>query len=386
MTNSFPNNTIGLYLHIPFCDTRCNYCHFYTLPKAQAHYQHYHQALIKELTRVAPHSAKYQVTSIYFGGGTPSIIDADIINDILSTCKQKYHLSPDVEITLEANPESITAAKLDIYAKSGINRLSIGLQAWQDRLLVYLGRRSTQETFLKAYNLVKQSDINNISIDLIFGIPTQTLEDWRETLDAVTDLNPNHISCYSLELDHQSYWGRLFRQGKLEPLAEETDRKMYQLALRKFKKAGFIHYEISNFSKLGYTCRHNYNFWLGQPYLGFGASAHSYFNNSRFHNQEELGFYIDQNLHNKSAIEVDSPIDNYRELLEYLLLRLRLIKGIDLQDFKLKFGRDFVKTFKSTIYDLRKDSLITVNEQSCYLTKKGIDVVDHVSEAFLTSI
>jgi len=377
----------SIYIHIPFCKSKCFYCAFYSCLNTSRSITSYVQALIKEIDYQAENldTKNYELTTIYFGGGTPSLVSPDLISSILKSINKGYILSPNCEVTLEANPESVSLDSLIEYRSLGINRLSLGLQAWQNRLLRSLGRIHTVERFIDSYQAARQAGFLNINIDLMFGLPTQTLADWQESLTQIIFLKPEHISCYSLEMDNNSRWGTLFHSGKLNPVPDVLDRKMYHTSINMLAEAGYSQYEISNFSLPGFECRHNLNFWHHQEYLGFGAGAHSYFQYSHFHHPENLIGYLKKPVSTVMDSDLRQNLDT--QIMEWLILRLRMKAGFSIKDFQEEFNTTIPQSVTSAIKELKFHKLIqqTADRYSC--TPKGFDVYNsiilHLSNSFL---
>jgi oxygen-independent coproporphyrinogen-3 oxidase len=311
------------------------------------------------------------IKTIYIGGGTPSIVDAALITQLLENCKSKLFIDPTCEITIETNPDSLNKKILTQYRLAGINRLSIGLQAWQNRLLDYLGRSYDHAKFEKVFKLARDSGFQNINIDTIFGIPTQTMSDWEKTIKKLITLSPEHISCYSLELDNHSLFGNLQKRGLLHPADEKLDRDMYYLAKNALKKAGYIHYEISNFALPGHECRHNGDFWHHQEYLGIGAGAHSYFKSKHHFYPDDFNQFIN---HPKIVLEKSG----YDKKLEWLMLRLRLVTGFLITDFEQIFGNSYSNKLLIGCTKLQKDKLISIHQTRIRLTARGLDLYNMV--------
>jgi len=316
---------INLYIHIPFCQQKCCYCHFFSVVPDNQTVISYFAKLHQDLK-----SYRFVATTIYFGGGTPSLVNPEYLKELLEHIKKNINC----EITLEANPQTITLQKLQTYKKIGINRLSFGLQAWQNKILAYLGRQSKLRDFLQAFTNSRKIGFNNINVDLIFGIFGQTMEDWQETIKQIVNLNPEHISCYGLEPN------KLVKPG-----SEILDRQMYHWARRYLAKKGYHHYEISNFAKPGFECRHNLDFWQGKEFLGLGTTAASFINKKNLSKQE------------------------LRE--RKLFLNLRLIKGVKIYDHKVQ------------IKYLKKLKLITYKNDLLKLTNKGMDLHNQVCQKLL---
>ncbi len=375
---------INIYIHIPFCKARCNYCHFFSTTGTSKFQPTYFQALEKEIDQYVSKLTDHQIQTIYIGGGTPSFVNPLSIKKILTLFSNKFNISKNPEISIETNPESITKKKADIWLEAGINRISIGVQAWQNELLKKMNRVYTIEEFLKKFEIIQKSGFKNINIDLIFGIPGQTMKDWFESVDQALNLPIQHISCYSLELDNDSNWGKLYKQKKLKKIDEELDREMYKYLVKNAKRAGFEHYEISNFAKKGFYSKHNTDFWKGQEYLGFGAGAYSYFQGRRFHNIENIHTYIDSFNQNSDCIVVDEVPSEKDKVFEYIMIRLRLLnEGLNLQEFYEKFGFEFKDKYNSKIKLLEKRKLISVTKDKVVLTTSGLDLLDHILTEFV---
>jgi oxygen-independent coproporphyrinogen-3 oxidase len=373
---------LHIYIHIPYCKTRCRFCNFYVVAGRTPHLPLYFKALEKEFERYT-NLEKYDLKTIYFGGGTPSLVDAKNIKEIIHILYSKFHIQRDIDISVEMNPENITEEKLESYYKSGVRRISIGLQAWQNHLLKYMGRLYTIEGFLEYFQVVQKSKINNFNIDLIFGIPGQTLKDWEETLNNVIKLNPNHISCYSLEVDERSIYGVMETKGLFKRADEQIDREMYAYAKKILKEYGYKHYEISNWAKPGYESKHNLGIWSGEGYIGLGASAHSYFNNLRYHNPLNIDKYVLKTLKNEDVKEEIQEINKDQQMLEYIILQLRLITGLDLNRFEEKFGISFEKKYENQIQTLMNDQLVEIIDNKLILTPLGLDLESRVATEFI---
>lgn len=373
---------LSLYIHIPFCNVKCKYCAFYTLPKQNTKFRTYFEALFKEIELVATELQPFSIKTIYIGGGTPSLVNPVWIKELLERIYASCTIDPDIEVTMEANPESITTPKLEVYRQTPINRLSIGLQAWQDHLLRYLGRTYQNKDFTKRIDLVKQAGFTNFNIDLIFGIPNQTMADWRESLDQVIALNPNHLSCYSLELDNNSFFGVLYKKGRFTPVKESLDRAMYRVTKRKLIQAGYDHYEISNFARKGYECQHNLQFWQGISYLGLGAGAHSFINETHFHNIEDLDRYMAMLAHAELPRVDQLRLSEQEVIIEKLIIGLRLNQGVEIDSFNRRFNVDLMQVFAPQLTYLLTHKLISTTANRLRLTSKGQDLENQVALAF----
>lgn len=369
---------LGIYIHIPFCKQKCKYCDFISYANKNEHVKEYIEVLKKEIIENKDKVKEYEVTTVYFGGGTPSFIDSKYIIKLLDIVKQNYNVKQNAEITIEVNPGTVSEEKLKSYFKAGINRLSIGLQTTNDDLLRILGRVHTYEEFLKTYNTAKKVGFKNINVDLMIGLPVQTINDVKKSLTDVIALNPEHISVYSLIIEDGTQIEKEISEGILKLPDEETERKEYWLVKNTLENAGYKHYEISNFSKPGFESKHNINCWEQKEYIGFGIAAHSYLNKTRFSNKDCLENYL--NSYSKIVHEVQ---DSNSQPKEYMLLGLRKIEGIKISEFKNKFVDNPIYIFKNELNKLVQEDLIEIDIDQIKLTNKGIDLANIVWEEFV---
>lgn len=370
---------IGIYIHIPFCKSKCYYCDFISYTEKNNQIEEYIKALIKEIKKANLH--QYNIKTIYIGGGTPSLIESEYIEKILSEIKPEKN----TEITIEANPGTLTKQKLEHYIKIGINRLSIGLQTTDDNLLKQIGRIHNYDQFLQNYNLARSIGFKNINIDLILGLPNQTIETLKTSLKTVIKLNPEHISLYSLILEEGTKLSKMIEQKKLQMIDEKLERKMYWETKKILEEAGYEHYEISNFAKPGHESKHNLDCWNQKEYIGLGASAHSYIDRTRYSNIEEIEKYInnikiEKYGYNITIHEKQTKKDVGRE---NMLLGLRKIKGISIKEYKNKFGENPIFIYKEQIAKLVKQELLEIDGDQIKLTNKGLDFANIVWEEFV---
>lgn len=372
---------IGIYIHIPFCIKKCEYCDFVSYCNKEKYVPQYINALKKEIKNNI--NKEYKITTIYIGGGTPSSIEENYIADIIETIKlnmndENLKEFKNVEVTIEVNPGTVTEKKLETYKEIGINRLSIGLQETHDELLKSIGRIHTYEEFLKTYNLARKIGFNNINVDLMIALPNQTIQDIKENLEKIIKLNPEHISVYSLILEEGTPFYNKYNENKIRLPDEELERNMYWYVKNTLENNGYIHYEISNFSKKGFESKHNMNCWNQEEYLGFGVAAHSYNNKIRYSNTNSIEEYIKESnkiIHEKQTLE-----DMQKE---YMLLGLRKIEGINIQKFKNKFAQNPIFIFKEQLSKLVDEELIIVDGNEIKLTNKGLDLANIVWEEFV---
>lgn len=367
---------IGVYVHIPFCKRKCYYCDFISFCEKDELQEKYINTVIQEIEDFFNLNKNVKIKTIYIGGGTPSFIDGKYIEKIMNT----FNKGGVVEATIEVNPGSASLEKLKKYKECGINRLSIGLQSTEDRLLKKIGRIHNYNDFLATYNLAREVGFDNINVDLMIGLPGQTIEDVKSSLNKVINLNPSHISVYSLIVEENTIIYNLIEQNKIVLPDEELERNMYWYVKNYLELGGYEHYEISNFAKKGKMSLHNLDCWNQKEYVGFGASAHSYLNRKRFCNIGVLEEYIKDFKNTKEVQEVQSF---YETKQEYILLGLRKIKGVCISDFKNKFGENPIFLFKNELNKLIEEGLLEITTNNIKLTNKGLNFANLVWEEFV---
>ncbi len=372
---------IGVYIHIPFCIKKCFYCDFLSFPNKENLYEKYINCLLKEIKYFFECNKELQIKTIYIGGGTPSSIDSKYIKNIMETLN-KENLE---EATIEVNPGTINLEKIKTYKDIGINRLSIGLQETNNTILKQIGRIHTYEDFLSTYNLAQEVGFNNINVDLMIGLPNQKVQNIKNSLEQIIKLEPKHVSVYSLIVEENTKLESMIKEGVLKLPDEELERYMYKYVKNFLELKGYNHYEISNFSKKGYESKHNLDCWNQEEYIGFGLGAHSYLDNIRFSNTENLEEYIkniENNDYDKNKI-IQEKQNEYSKKQEYMLLGLRKIDGISIKDFKNKFGENPIFIFRSELNKLVTENLLEVNSDYIKLTEKGLDLANLVWEEFI---
>lgn len=372
---------LGIYVHIPFCKQKCSYCDFISYCDKNDLIEKYIKALKQEIKDSSVN--EYEISTIYIGGGTPSYIESKYISEILKTIKQKYNISRNVEITIEVNPGTATKEKLRDYVEAGINRISIGLQSCNNNLLKMIGRIHTYEEFLSTYKLAREVGFKNINVDLMIGLPNQTLDDVKKSLEEISKLNPEHISVYSLIVEEGTPIEKKIADGQLKLPNEELEREEYWEVKKFLESLGYKHYEISNFAKTGYESKHNLNCWEQKEYLGFGAAAHSYMKKTRYSNTENIEKYINQEMQSKQLHIVHEVQKEEEQKKEYMLLGLRKIDGVQISSFKNKFGCNPIMEFKNELNKLTQEGLIEIDLDQIKLTEKGIDLANIVWEEFI---
>lgn len=375
---------IGLYIHIPFCKQKCYYCDFCSFANKLNMQDQYINSIIKEIKNIKE-KEQYLIKTIYIGGGTPSIVDSNKIEEIIFEIKNDFKLSKEVEITIEVNPGTITENKMKKYIKCGINRLSIGLQSANDKILKEIGRIHNYIEFERTYELARKAGFKNINVDLMIGLPNQTIKDIDQTLEKILEKNPEHISVYSLIIEEGTILQKKIEKGEVKLLDEDIERAMYWRVKDALEKNNYIQYEISNFSKPSYESRHNTDCWKQKEYIGVGISAHSYLNSTRFSNICNIEEYI-KNIQNKEYeknVIIHEKQDSNTMMNEYMILGLRMINGIDIEKFKNKFQINPIKKYQKEVERMKKADLLEIKDKNIMLTKKGIDFANIVWEEFI---
>ena len=380
-------NELGIYIHIPFCKQKCYYCDFVSYSNKCSEVKEYIESLKKEIEEFD--FLNYKVTSIYIGGGTPSYIDSIYIVEILSELKEKLKCNliefKDIEITIEVNPGTVDTKKLNDYKKSGINRLSIGLQSTKNDILKKIGRIHTYQEFLEIYKLARETGFKNINIDLMIGIPGQKIGNLKNTLQDIIKLEPEHISVYSLIIEENIPIEKMLENGEIKLPDEDLERNMYWYVKNTLELNGYNHYEISNFAKLGKESRHNLNCWNQEEYIGFGVAAHSYLNGIRFSNTINVEEYIQhiENNRKEENIQIEESQSLEDKKNEFMMLGFRKIQGVDIARFKEKFIDNPIFLYREKLNKLVEEGLIEVDLNHIKLTNKGIDLANLVFEEFV---
>ncbi len=415
------NRELGIYIHIPFCQHKCDYCDFVSFSDKQTYIKSYMEAVKKEIQNYFNNKEmleNYTITTIYIGGGTPSYIDSQYILEMMKLLESKLKENKikieDMEITIEVNPGTVNKEKLEQYRKAKINRLSIGLQSATNTMLKQIGRIHTFEQFLKTYQLAKEVGFENINVDLMIGLPNQTIADIKRSLKEVIQLEPTHISVYSLIIEENTKIAQKIEKHELQEIDEELERNMYWYVKNTLELNGYVHYEISNFAKKGKESKHNMNCWKQKEYIGMGLSAHSYLNYVRYTNTSEMEQYIAQmnqlegqavkdildlvekeDMSEKTDIKENliSHIQNVYEIeeiqsiedrkREYMLLGLRTMEGVSIANFKEKYMDNPIFLFRKELQTLVEEKLLIIDGDYIRLTNKGLDLANLVWEAFV---
>lgn len=375
---------LELYIHIPFCASKCGYCDFLSFAAPERSYREYMDKLIEEIYGQSVNFEGYCVTTVFVGGGTPSIMPGYLMEELFAVLLECFTVEPDAEITIEANPGTLTMEKLEIYRQSGINRLSIGLQSADDQELGRLGRIHSYDDFLKSYQRARQAGFDNINVDLMSALPGQDLHSWKTTLRKVMMLKPEHISAYSLIIEEGTPFFQQYGQDRSAFPDEDLDREMYYLTGELAAAQGYQRYEISNYAKPGRECRHNTGYWTGVEYLGLGLGASSYTFGFRYKNTGNYQEYLSLDLSEGGAAARDIHQLTLEERMEeFMFLGLRMMCGVSGSEFLGRFGQNMWNVYGTVFSKLEKQGLIEINAPVVRLTGRGIDVSNVVLSEFL---
>ena len=399
---------LELYIHIPFCMKKCAYCDFLSGPAPRETIDRYVTALVAEIRQYQKLAENYRVTTIFFGGGTPSILSGGQMKEVFDALRDVFEIQADAEITMEANPGTVTKENLQAYRACGINRISFGLQSVDDKELKLLGRVHTMRQFEESYDLARKAGFQNINVDLISAIPGQTVASWEHTLDTVIRMNPEHISAYSLIIEEGTPFYEIYGEnakeeqdsrcekcladdgkqmdiGKNFPKLpdEEAERRMYELTAEKLEAAGYLQYEVSNYAKPGYACRHNKGYWQRVEYLGIGTGAASLIENERYQHISDTDLYIRANGKLDQIEEEKEKLDWNAQVEETMFLGLRMKEGVNKQKFRERYHREIQEVYGEVLEKLKEEGLLCEEEERICLTKRGNDLSNYVLAQFL---
>lgn len=371
-----------LYLHMPFCVRKCAYCDFLSFPSGAKTQRMYAKRLTEDIGVMGKRYGEIPVETIFIGGGTPSVPDSGLIVEIMEHVRHAFHVADGAEISMEANPGTVTREKLTDYRKAGINRLSFGLQSANDRELKLLGRIHTWAEFLESFTLARECGFANLNIDLMSALPGQTCESWKETLSRVTDLDPEHISAYSLIIEEGTPFGERYgsEEGRKLLPDEDSEREMYHETKRFLKDCGYERYEISNYAKPGRECRHNIGYWTGVPYLGLGLGASSYLDGCRFTVNPDMKQYLEEKPGMFTDIEKLTKKDMEEE---FFYVGLRMTAGVSLSEFERRFGISAKEVYPGLMETFVKEKAARFEGDRFVLTDYGLDVSNYIMAQFL---
>lgn len=376
---------LGIYIHIPFCIRKCKYCDFLSFAADENTKKQYVEKLCTEIEHFFAQYKEYEVRTVFFGGGTPSILEVTLIGKIMETLKKAVPFMEEAEISLEANPGTLSEEKLKEYRECGINRLSIGLQSTEEKELKYLGRIHSYEDFLKSYELARQAGFTNINVDLMSAVPYQTLESWEKTLDRVLLLKPEHISAYSLIVEEGTPF---YEDDRLEELLadEDIEREMYVRTEEKLLEYGYHRYEVSNYAKEGRECAHNVLYWKRGDYIGFGLGAASCIHNMRFKNTDSMKEYMEMPWRKPEERWEVEHLSLREQMEETMILGLRMTGGVSKREFESLYDKTMESEFGDAIEKHKADGLLTEEDGWLRFTRKGLDLSNMVLCDFLATV
>ncbi|MFR5243571.1 MAG: radical SAM family heme chaperone HemW [Clostridium sp.] len=371
-----------LYLHIPFCVKKCAYCDFLSFPSGQEIQRQYAKRLMEDIDCMGKEYGDIPVDTIFIGGGTPSVPESRLIVDLMEHVNRAFQISDGAEISMEANPGTVTREKLKEYRRAGINRISFGLQSANDRELKLLGRIHTWAEFLESFALARECGLTNLNIDLMSALPGQTCESWKDTLKRVTDLEPEHISAYSLIIEEGTPFGEKYgsEEGRKLLPDEDSEREMYHETKRFLRECGYERYEISNYAKPGRECRHNIGYWTGVPYLGLGLGASSYMNGSRFAVSSDMQQYLEEKPGTFTDVEKLTKKDMEEE---FFYVGLRMTAGVSLSEFERRFGMSAEEVYPGLMETFVEEKAAEFRGDRFVLTDYGLDVSNYIMAQFL---
>lgn len=370
---------MSLYIHIPFCKQKCLYCDFPSYAGKESLINEYIRALNEEILRKC---SKYKIASIFVGGGTPSYLNEINLESLLKTINL-LDFKDEFEFTIECNPGTLNEEKLALMKNYNVNRISMGLQTTNDNILKEIGRIHSFEEFKKNYNQARKAGFENINVDLMFGLPNQSMKDWKVSLEDVMSLEPDHISAYSLIIEEGTCFYNLYNNDKLNIPNEEEERSMYLFTKGFLKDYGYNQYEISNYAKANKECFHNKVYWKCNEYLGLGVSASSFVDEKRFKNIDDIKIYIEK-INNNEDVTEEIHVNNINDdMEEFMFMGLRMIEGINLKIFKKRFGKDVFDIYDEVIKNNIKKGLLVVDSEKLYLSEKGIELSNYVMSDFI---
>lgn len=371
-----------LYLHIPFCVKKCAYCDFLSFPSGKEIQRQYAKRLMEDIDCMGKEYGDIPVDTIFIGGGTPSVPESRLIVDLMEHVNRAFQISDGAEISMEANPGTVTREKLKEYRRAGINRISFGLQSANDRELKLLGRIHTWAEFLESFALARECGFTNLNIDLMSALPGQTCESWKDTLKRVTDLEPEHISAYSLIIEEGTPFGEKYgsEEGRKLLPDEDSEREMYHETKRFLRECGYERYEISNYAKPGRECRHNIGYWTGAPYLGLGLGASSYMNGSRFAVSSDMQQYLGEKPGTFTDVEKLTKKDMEEE---FFYVGLRMTAGVSLSEFERRFGVTAKEVYPGLMETFVEEKAAEFRGDRFVLTDYGLDVSNYIMAQFL---
>lgn len=383
MSTKLHEDNLGLYVHIPFCVRKCPYCDFNTFDVEKRAIQSFLSSLKNELRLIASELTPPAVDTVFIGGGTPTVLSGGQLSDVMHWIHKYIGIAPQAEVTVEANPGSVTVNGLKAMVRAGVNRVSLGVQSFSDDTLQRIGRNHTVHDVYTSYEQIRAAGIENVNFDLMFALPQQTVSDWEQTLDKALQLQPEHLSCYSLIIEEGTPFASLHARGKLSLPIEDDEALMYEKTIEACLIAGYEHYEISNFAKPGFQCRHNVLYWENKQWLAAGPGAHAYWQHRRYWNEKSLTGY------DRLISQGELPVAGYedRDLTERMdetvMLGLRLLDGVDVEAFRRSFDKSLVDEYGETIDRLSEWGLLEIDDRHMRLTPRGLMLGNQVAGEFL---
>ncbi len=373
-------DSLGIYIHIPFCTKKCKYCDFASFDNQFDKEDRYIENLVKEIEFF--NKSNYIVETVFIGGGTPSVLKEENILK-LGQALESFEFAENLEFSVECNPCSITESKFKAFKSIGVNRISFGLQAYDDELLKIIGRVHNVSMFENAYNIARKVGFDNINVDIIFNLPSQNIESFRNTLEKVTALNSEHISAYGLIIEEETPFYDMVESGEIEMPDEDLDREMYELCENFLKEKGYNKYEISNYAKVGKECNHNIKYWKRDNYIGFGLNSHSMLDNTRFNNSSDMTEYLKEDFYKTCCNQDKVEVTIKEQIEETLFLGLRLTEGVDIKKLESDFDVNFFELYGDVIEKFEKEELLYIEDNVLKLTKNGVSLSNYVLSEFL---
>jgi oxygen-independent coproporphyrinogen III oxidase len=375
--------SFGLYIHIPFCQSKCHYCHFVTLPFRPELEERYQKAIIRELELFSSNPANEKTDSIYFGGGTPSIVPAGRISNLISECRKRYSIAIDCEISLEANPGTLTKDKALEFHDIGVNRISIGAQSFDNSELAVIGRIHSADMIVESLYILRKIGFSNINLDLMLGLPRQTAQSWRRNLEKLVELAVPHVSVYMLDLDDQCRLHSLIANGAIQIPDEDLISDLYLETIHFLSSCGYRQYEISNFAREGFSCRHNLKYWMREPVLGFGLGSHSFNGKIRYANNSKIDEYMLSIEKGNSPAIWHDPVSEAQAVEETLFLGLRLNKGVNWEFLRELCSKDRRDRYEDSFKKLLNEGWIEWKDAIVRLTPSGMLISNEIFQLFI---
>ena len=374
----------GIYVHIPFCEHKCIYCDFYSI-ESHDPIEEFIRALKREIAASSAAAGSDTFSSIFFGGGTPSLLDPAVIGDIVGLLDRTFRIDAGAEVTLEANPGTVDRGKLMGYRAAGVNRLSFGVQSFHEDDLRFLTRIHTSEQAIQGFRMARETGFENVSLDLIFALPGQTMSRWEQNLRQAVELGPSHVSAYSLIVEPETPLFRMVKAGQVSPIPVEAEAEMYEFTMQYLRESGYEHYEVSNYAMPGFRSRHNRGYWDHASYLGFGPSAHSFRNNRRWWNTPNVRSYCDAIAEGRPPVAGEEILNKRQLFDETVMLGLRG-EGLDLAALRLIYGVDLLACRAPVLGQFISENFLALEGQTLRLTEKGYLLCDEISELLLARV